>query len=131
MATREQVATLRWFRWEEFRHLELMDYQFLILLDDIRFSYGSPMVLTSDARTPEENASIPGSSPTSLHLQGKAIDIRYPPTTTAAWNLVRAIMAVAGDRSIELELVYSKTDKHIHLGLLRDDQASRLVIAAE
>lgn len=131
MATREQVATLRYFRWEEFRHPDLLDYQLLVALDNIRSGYGFPLVITSDGRTPEENAAAVGSSPTSLHLSGRAVDFRYPPTAAHLWNLLRTITEVLRGRAVELRLVSSTTDHHIHLGLLPDGQASRLAVATE
>src|SRR5690348_10699290 len=107
MATPEQFATLRWFKASEFHHPEGMDYSYLVFLDNVRAAYGFPIVLTSDFRTPAENAAASGSSPTSLHLIGRAVDCVFPPTAAHVWDLVRAVQAVAGTRACELELVAS------------------------
>ena len=100
-------------------------------LDAVRETYGAPLVLTSDARTPEENAAARGSSPTSLHLQGRAFDLQWIPDPEALWRLVDAVYLVAGRNPIELELVNSVTDKHIHLGCLASGRVSRLLIRAD
>jgi len=111
--------TLRWFQESEFKHPELMDSQFLVFLDDVRQAYGYPIELTSDGRTAAENAAAPNSSPTSLHLIGRAIDTHFPPTAQHLWALVQAVQTVAGARACELELVYPN-DPHVHIGLWPD-----------
>jgi len=122
---------LRWFRPREFRHPELVEAEAAHFLDAVRETYGAPLVLTSDARTPEENAAARGSSPTSLHLQGRAFDLQWIPDPEALWRLVDAVYLVAGRNPIELELVNSVTDKHIHLGCLASGRVSRLLIRAD
>ena len=61
------TADTRYFALAEFRHPELMDEAFVAWLNKVRAEYGFPLTLTSDARTPEENAAASGSSPTSRH----------------------------------------------------------------
>ena len=122
---------MRWFRPREFRHPELVEAEAAHFLDAVRETYGAPLVLTSDARTPEENAAARGSSPTSLHLQGRAFDLQWIPDPEALWRLVDAVYLVAGRNPIELELVNSVTDKHIHLGCLASGRVSRLLIRAD
>lgn len=98
-------------------------------LQEVRTVYGAPLVLTSDARTAAENAKA-GGSPTSWHLRGRAFDLRWP---TNSWKLVDAVFYVArtlGAR-IELELVYSERDKHVHLAVKNDGSPSRLIVAAD
>ena len=87
---------MRWFRPREFRHPELVEAEAAHFLDAMRETYGAPLVLTSDARTPEENAAARGSSPTSLHLQGRAFDLQWIPDPEALWRLVDAVYLVAG-----------------------------------
>lgn len=125
------TSTLRHFSLGEFKHPELVDNVAAVWLDDIREYADFPLVLTSDARTPEENAAASGSSPTSLHLVGRAFDLRYPGTPELVWRLVEAIFVVSGHRTVELEAVNSARDKHIHLGLLSADQESRLLVRAD
>jgi uncharacterized protein YcbK (DUF882 family) len=119
VATPEQFAALRWFKESEFKHPELMDNQFLVFLDNVRQAYGFPIELTSDGRTAIENAAAPNSSPTSLHLIGRAIDTHMPPTSHHLWALVKAVQIVAGGRACELELVFPN-DSHVHIGLWPD-----------
>src|SRR6267378_3965264 len=125
------TSALRHFQSSEFKHPELVANEAAVWLDDIREYADFPFVLTSDARTPEENAAASGSSPTSLHLQGRAFDLRYPATDEQAWKLVDAVMLVSGARAVELELVHSAIDKHVHVALLPSGKASRLIVRAD
>src|SRR6266850_2086151 len=111
------TSTLRHFALTEFHHPDLVQNEAAVWLDDIRESCGFPLTITSDARTSEENAAASGSSPTSLHLQGRAFDLRYPGTPEEVWRLVEAVFVVSGHRAVELELVHSATDSHVHIGL--------------
>jgi len=129
--TPEQAKTLNFFQWSEFRHPDLVDYRFAMFVDDVRREYGFPIVLTSDARTPAENEAASGHAVNSRHLVGQAVDMRFPPTAYHVWRLVEAVMKVTGDRSIELELVHSAVDQHVHLAFLEPGRASKLVVAAD
>lgn len=135
MASKEQLETLRHFDYDEWKHPELVDFSCAVWLDDIREYYDAPLTITSDARTLEENATASGSSPTSLHLQGRAFDLRYPGTPEEVWRLVEAVFVVSGHRAVELELVNSATDKHIHLGLYAPpgtaERESKLIVRAD
>lgn len=125
------TSTLRHFQLSEMRHPELVENAAAVWLDDIREYYDAPLTITSDARTAEENAAASGSSPTSLHLLGRAFDLRYPDTPEHVWELVAAVLVVSGHRPVELELVHSATDQHVHLGLLAADRQSKLIIRAD
>lgn len=46
------------------------------LLEAIRLHFGCPVAITSGFRTAAHNASIPGASPHSQHLYGRAADFR-------------------------------------------------------
>lgn len=129
--TPEQCATLRWFKWNEFRHPEGMDFGFVKWLDQVRHEYGWPLVLTSDFRTPLENAAASGSALYSRHLVGQAVDMKFPPTSFHVWRLVKAVMDVPVAEPIELELVNSDRDQHVHVAWLKPGQASKLVVAAD
>ena len=127
-------STLRHFTAPEFRHPDLVDDAAAVWLDDIRQTYGAPLELTSDARTLEENRAIPGSSATSLHLIGRAFDLRWVADPEALWRFVDAVFLVSGGRPVELELVHSAADHHIHLGLYPETNTphvSRLLIRAD
>lgn len=125
------TSQLRHFPTSEFRHPELVEDTAAVWLDDIREYADFPLVLTSDARTEAENAAASGSSPTSLHLLGRAFDLRYPGSAELVWDLVQAILVVSGSRPVELELVHSGTDRHVHIGLLEPDRESRLIVRAD
>ena len=117
MATQEQLTGLRHFAYSEWKHPELLDYTAAVWLDDIRQTYGAPLELTSDARTLHENAATPGSSPTSLHLIGRAFDLRWIADPVAFWRFVDAVFLTSGARPVELIFPYSVANRHIHLGL--------------
>jgi len=128
-----EAVTLRHFAWTEFRHPELVSFQAAQFLDNVREWYGKPIILTSDARTPEENAAAAGSSPTSLHLSGRAFDMQLPVLSDSLWAFVGAVYAaqhVYGG-PIELELVKGPTDRHAHIALLPLGRPSRLVLALD
>lgn len=124
-------SALRHFQRKEFRHPELVEDVAAVWLDDIRDACDFPLVLTSDARTPAENAAASGSSPTSLHLQGRAFDLRYPDSAELVWRFVDAVMLVSGTRPVELELVNSARDKHLHIALLPEGRQSRIIVRAD
>jgi len=127
--TAEQAATLRYFRPTEFKHVDLVDYSAAMWLDSIRGVYGKPLFLTSDARTPTENEAASGSSPTSLHLLGRAFDLRLPSTPEDLWAFVVAVYRCSQWRSVEVELVSGPQDHHVHIGLYPNDRPSRLELA--
>lgn len=135
--TPDQVATLAHFAVTEFKHPDLVDYSAATFLDQLRDAYGGPLVLTSDARTPAENAAASGSSATSLHLLGRAFDLRWPGNEEQAWKFLAAFMRALGwtppatERAVELELVNSAKDKHVHFGLYPTARPSRLIVAAD
>ena len=132
--TPEQAQTLRFFKWAEFRHPEIVDFEAAEFLDAVRAAYGAPLILTSDGRTAPENTRIPGHSVASLHLLGRAFDIRWTFTTRSLYRLVEAVLQTARvhNVSVELELVKSATDQHVHIGLFPDvSHPSTLVLALE
>lgn len=125
------TADTRYFALAEFKHPELMSADFVAWLNKVRAEYGFPIRLTSDARTPAENDALKarGSSPSSRHLAGEAIDMAYPPTANHVWLLVEAVMKCQTARPIELELV--PADGHIHIAWLQPGRASSLIIASD
>lgn len=115
----------RWFKPSEFKHPELMDSEFILWLDLIRDRSNVSMFITDDARLPGDRPS--GSSKTSLHFRGRAVDIRSKNwTAEEKWRLSDMIHLYAAwaPGKVEFELVYdAKTggDKHWHIGV--DDKA--------
>lgn len=53
------------------------------LLEAIRLHFGCPVAITSGFRTTAHNASIPGASPHSQHLYGRAADFRVEGVSVA------------------------------------------------
>jgi len=135
--TVEEIEALRWFKAAEFHHPDLVDHAAALFLDQLREHYGHFLWLTSDARTKAENSSASGSSPTSLHLLGRAFDLRWPGDEERMWQFLEGFFLTLGwtppitKPSVELELVHSATDKHIHFGLFPNDRPSRLIVAAD
>ena len=121
----------RFFALKEFSHPELMDADFVDFLNAVRFEYGNPIKLTSDARTPAENAAASGSSPKSRHLVGQAVDMQFPPTANHLWRLVEAVVHCQRTQPIELEIVHGPADAHIHLAWLAPGRASSLIVALD
>lgn len=133
----EQTAALQYFVPTEFRHPELVDHSVAVFLDQLRGAFGSSLTLTSDARTAAENAAALGSSPTSLHLLGRAFDLRWPGNEEQMWHFLEAFFLTLGwtppadPRAVELELVHGAKDSHVHFALYPNARPSRLIIAAE
>lgn len=129
------MIVLQHFKENEFHHPELMNEDALRFFDAARHISKVSWTLTSDARTPEQNAKASGSSPTSLHLVGRAID--FVPadgwTKESIWKIVDGIMqAYYGQRNgVELELVHGPDDKHVHLGLFPDNRPPRLELTID
>jgi zinc D-Ala-D-Ala carboxypeptidase len=65
-----------------------MNPAFLDKLDKCRELAGFPFVLTSSFRSPEKNASIGGAT-YSMHLSGRAVDVRVV-SGDQRWRIVRA-----------------------------------------
>ena len=109
----------RWFASTEFKRPEMMLPAFILWLDLVRDRSGVPMVVTDDGRLPGDVPS--GASLTSLHFEGRAVDIRSRSwTPEQKWALIEAIMfyATQAPGKIELELVYDEQgDKHWHIGV--------------
>lgn len=125
-------TTLRHFQLSEFAHPNLVDNAAAVFLDDIRNLYGNPLTITSDARTAEENAAASGSSATSLHLLGRAFDLKWIADPEQLWTFVESVLLAAGERAVELELVNGPSDRHIHVGLYPNgDHKSRLLVRAD
>lgn len=114
----------------DFKHFERMAPDVLDFLDTVLDQAGVAYRLTSDWRDPATNAAASGSSPTSLHLSGRAVDLVVTPwNRETLWAFTAAVVRNSANRSVELELVSGPSDKHIHLGLFPDGRPSRLVLS--
>lgn len=122
---------LRHFRVGEFHNPDLIDGNAARYLDEVRHRYGFPLVVTDDARTPEEHPS--GGSATSLHYVGRAFDLRWIMPATNLAKFVESAVDVAREWDVEyeLELVNSQKDRHVHIGLQLPGHQSELIVAAD
>lgn len=131
------TADLRHFARSEFKHPELVNQTAAELLDEIRDQFGSPLVLTDDARLPGDVP--PGGSTTSLHFKGQAFDVRTRGfTEEQMFKLTAAVVNVAlwvarGQKSgIEFEIDTSTDEPHVHIGFfLGDGRQNRLFVVTE
>ena len=120
------------FQAEEFTHLELVDRDCLRWLDAVRERFGRPLTVTSDARTAAENAALAGASATSLHLLGRAFDLRWDVDAQGAFALVSAILHVSevAGCAPEIEFVLAGPERHIHLGWFLPGHPGQLELRA-
>ncbi|HSE45225.1 MAG TPA: hypothetical protein VLA89_07835 [Gemmatimonadales bacterium] len=125
------LPELRYFKPSEFRHGPLVDAQCALYLDQVRHECGFPLYVIDDARMPEDRP--PGSSPSSLHYAGRAFDLKWIQPATKLYHFVDVAMRVAAERrlNIELELVNSLKDRHVHLGVQKFGVESELIVASD
>lgn len=119
MATAADFAALPFghFTADEFKHPERIHAPLLEWLDRVREAYGDSLHPTSDARD-----YVPtGGSDGSLHLQGRAIDLRWLADREARYRFVRAVIETpppTGEGGIELGLEPGAPGgPHFHVGL--------------
>src|SRR5438093_548441 len=91
------------------------------MLDEIRDQAGFALVVTDDARLPSDAPT--GSVKDSLHYRGQAFDLRTRNLTAEQlFQLVNAAVNVTlwiarGAKSgVEIEIVSSGSDHHLHVG---------------
>lgn len=125
------LPELRYFRPTEFRHAAQVDPAAARFLDETRHRCGFPLYVTDDARMPEDRP--PGSSPSSLHYAGRAFDLRWIQPATKLFHFVDVVIHLAAERgeNVELELVNSLRDRHVHLGLQKPGVESELIVASD
>lgn len=134
-ADESTYQNLRWFKAREFNHPYKMDHDFLWWLDAVRDAAGVSFVITSDFRT-----HIPiGGYSQSLHLVGRAVDIRYPwlgPKFTDGRKLAKITEAIvqtprpvtAGGYEFGIEHG-APGGAHLHIGLYPEDRPESYVFA--
>jgi zinc D-Ala-D-Ala carboxypeptidase len=79
------------------------------MLEKAREIAGTPFILTSGYRAPDQNSAA-GGVPTSLHMQGLAVDIRWPESAFEREKMCFALGA-AGFKQAGFY------DKHVHVEL--------------
>lgn len=120
----------------DFHHPDGMDADFVRWFDTVVQVAGFMPVITSDARTPAENTAASGHAVHSLHLLGRALDLRIRDLTPERqFALLRAILDEEANAPgyLELEIVHGPTDQHFHVGVFPSGQvsASRLILASD
>lgn len=105
--------SLKWFGPDEFKcacgcGLDCID-ELKVKIDRLRELLGLPLIVSSGARCPAENASV-GGVPDSLHLSGEAADIYTPGMTT---ELVDRIAGLA--HQVGLGTIRYYNERFVHL----------------
>lgn len=70
----------------------LIDYQFVVELDQLRHQCGFPLVITSGYRCPEHNSRVSTTGRTGPHTTGRAADIAVE--RTRAYELLQVAMVM-------------------------------------
>lgn len=111
---------LKYFNYSEFDSPDvqgsgqLMDKNFLSMLDEIREIVGEPLIINSGFRTPQHNESLPDSKPDSSHLKGVAADIAVR-NSRMRFKLLEAIHQVGISRiGIGKHFIHIDIDKDKH-----------------
>ena len=118
----------------DFHRPELMEELFVRWLDAVCARAGIDPIITDDGRRPEDPNPTGSAGKHSLHRRGRAVDLRSRLwTDTAKWRLVAAVVTLADQAPgfVELELVFSPTDVHWHVGCDETATAHRLLEADE
>lgn len=131
------TSDTKWFKLTELSQPRLVNQTAFDLLSEIREQANQPLVITDDGRLPSDHPT--GSVENSLHYKGQAFDLRTKDKTAEEmYRLVRAVLNVAdwvcrGTKSgVEIELVSSKTDHHLHVGFwLGARSFNTLIVRAE
>lgn len=111
-------SDLQHFSAGEFHRPEMMNEGFMRWLDRVRTLCGVEFHVTDDGRDAHDAPS--GSSKTSLHYLGRAVDIRtYTLSAQQKWRIMAAVVALANDApgAVEIEWVKGPTEEHLHLGV--------------
>lgn len=132
-------STTRHFKTDKFNHVDLINQTALDLLDEIREQFGRSLIVTDDARLPTELPEGTSGPEKSLHYKGQAFDLRIRDFSEEdLWSFVATVINVAtwvcrgAKAGVELEIVWSKTDKHAHIAFfLGDGRKNRFLVRSE
>jgi len=117
-----------------FHRPEMMSEPFVRWLDTVMQRAGVDPVITDDGRLDTDQNPTGSAGKHSLHRRGRAVDLRSRIwTDTIKWRLVTAVVELADQAPgfVELELVYSPSDRHWHIGVDETATAHRLLEADE
>ena len=110
-----------YFKPIEFRHPEKVKPEVLRMMEVVRRIWGTPLRVTRDYGTPEENAAV-GGHPQSWHLTGDAIDFvpggLWTQRIMAEMNqIVSCLQLLFPDFDIQWEIDDTSGRRHFHLGV--------------
>ncbi len=91
-----------------------------VILEDVREILGKPIIIKSGYRCPELNEAVPGSSKTSAHCHGLAVDFISP----AYGSPLDISIAISGSDIEYDQLVHE--GRWVHLGLAKLGDKARL-----
>lgn len=124
-------SNLAYFCRAEFHHPDAMDSEFLYFLESVRSRYGAPLTVTSDARSVAEESQLPNHAnppENSLHVQGRAVDLRWIADRVARYAFNRAVVLAGEALGVAPELEYVPAgEPHIHLGLFHRTHSPTLI----
>lgn len=127
MPTAAEWGSLAHFTPAEFHRPDRMWFPLLAWLDQVRARYGHELTITSDFRD-----FVPiGGADDSLHLVGRAVDVRWPATREDRWALIEAVIATAAPDGCGIELGLepgAPGGPHVHLGLWPTGHPSTLFV---
>lgn len=92
-----------------------------IILEDVRELLGKPIIITSGYRSPALNAAVPGSSKTSAHRHGLAVDFIAP----SYGSPLDVSIAISGS-DIQYDQLIHEGGRWVHLGLAKPGSTARL-----
>jgi len=118
------TSSLKFFALSEFQHPELVDDTCARALDQVRYEYGSPLIVTSDARSVADEEALPNHAQppeSSLHVQGRAFDLHWAfDDPGALYAVIQAIYKVCGIFGLQAEIEprspHSGQAPHLHIG---------------
>ena len=138
------TTPLRFFAASEFAHPELVQDDAAQALEAVRERYGEPLEIASDGRPLAEELAALQAAPEeagkshdeleaiargSLHVQGRAFDLRWPVADEARYRLVEACIDVAEAQGLAIELEPVPTHLHVAFFPPGTPHGSRLVFA--
>lgn len=107
---------IRHFKPSEFTRPEMLGFEFMLWLDELRARVGLPIVITSSYRSPEYNRSV-GGAKDSAHtdVPCNSVDIgRRPRPDDPNWNYTRArIILTAAEMGCERFGIYANGSLHL------------------
>ncbi len=86
------------------------------ILEPLRVGIGFPIIVNSGYRGPKLNAAIPGSSKTSAHQYGYAVDVVCPKYGNAK-EFCKYVVKFLNDNKIAFDQVIYEFDSWVHIGV--------------